>query len=94
MENTTQPAGSCQRSERPCEYLRGSDDFYWYKHDLDNKVHVSHEHVGTPEAYPCLVQSQLIPSGTDLHTVPMRMFESRYVHRFTYPANPKESHGQ
>lgn len=38
--------------------LKGAQDFYWYKAELDLQQKYQHRHSGEPIAYPCRVISE------------------------------------
>ena len=45
----------------PSDYpvLKTERDFYWYKHDIDNKEKQHFVHIGEPKKYPCRVKSTI-----------------------------------
>lgn len=40
------------------EYLANAEDWFWYKHRLDQELRRLHHHRHDPESYPCAVGSE------------------------------------
>jgi hypothetical protein len=60
--------------------LNSSDDFKWYKKNLDVVHKCEHLHIGEPTEYPCKVTSVLTDDwGLTLHKGP-----NEYEHHFIY----------